>query len=172
MVYPRNLCEPTNEKVGQLVEFIKNPASGGPSQRIVLCTHMSLSHAFQKLQEDELANCFLHTTLVIDEAHHVQSSEEGKNQLGRFIEFLLDRNDKSTRIVLATAYFFQGDNLPIISDRHLRRFRRHHVPFDDYWNSLRHVKTYSYEFVIYKGTVFPELDLLLSSVSVPTIILR
>lgn len=167
---PKNLCDPTNEKVGQLVEFIRNPASGGPSQRIVLCTHMSLSHAFQQLSDAELATCFLHTTLFIDEAHHVQSSEEGMNQLGRIIEFLLGRNDRSTRLVLATAYFFRGDHLPIIDDKHLVKFRRHHVPFDDYWNSLRHVKTYSYEFVIYKGTVFRDLDLILAGESVPTIV--
>ncbi|MFK8112249.1 MAG: helicase associated domain-containing protein [Rubripirellula sp.] len=131
---------------------------------------MSLSHAFQQLSDAELATCFLHTTLFIDEAHHVQSSEEGMNQLGRIIEFLLGRNDRSTRLVLATAYFFRGDHLPIIDDKHLVKFRRHHVPFDDYWNSLRHVKTYSYEFVIYKGTVFRDLDLILAGESVPTIV--
>lgn len=107
---------------------------------------------------------------MIDEAHHVQASEDGRNALGRVVATLLDLNDPTTRLVLATAYFFRGDHLPIVPDDHIPRFHRHHVPFDDYWKSLNHVKTYGYDFVAFKGTVWHELEALLRRSQEPTIV--
>ncbi len=167
---PRNLCEPSPEKVAQLLDFIRSTARTVPEDRVVLATHLSLAYAFDKLDEDDIARLFQNTTLVIDEAHHVQASEHGRNALGHAVATLLDLNDPTTRLVLATAYFFRGDHLPIIAEEHLSRFYRHHVPFDDYWASLKHVKTYSYDFVAYKGTVFGELEALLRRSQEPTII--
>jgi Type III restriction enzyme, res subunit len=167
---PRNLCQPTLEKVAQLLDFIRSPARKAPEERVVLATHMSISYAFDKLNDDEIARLFQKTTLVIDEAHHVHASEHGRNALGHVVASLLDLNDSTTKVLLATAYFFRGDHLPIIPDEHLPRFYRHHVPFDEYWSSLNYVKTYSYDFVAYKGRVFKELELLLRRSHEPTIV--
>jgi len=101
---------------------------------------------------------------VIDEAHHVQTSEYGCNQLGKVIDALLGLECTCLKIILATAYFFRGDRLPIISDNHLSRFYRYHIPFDEYWKSLQHIKTYSYDFVTYKATPFQELETILKQV--------
>ena len=136
---PRNLCDPTPEKVAQLLDFIQTPAHGPSEDRVVLATHMSLSYAFDRLHDEDIARVFRHTTLVVDEAHHIQASEDGRNALGHAVSTLLDLNDPTTKLLLATAYFFRGDHLPIISDDHLARFVRYHVPFDEYWASLKHV---------------------------------
>lgn len=167
---PRNLCEPTPDKVAQLLAFIRSPASGSPEDRVVLATHMSLAYAFDALDADEIGAAFRDTTLVIDEAHHVHASDHGRNGLGRAVAALLDRNAPTTKLVLATAYFFRGDHLPILPDAHLTRFTRYHVPFDEYWSGLTHLKTYGYDFVAYKGTVFGELEALLRADAAPTIV--
>lgn len=100
---PRNLCEPSPEKVAQLLDFIRSPDRTAPEERVVLATHLPLAFAFEKLGDDDIARLFRHTTLVIDEAHHVQASEHGRNALGHAVVTLLDLNDPTTRLVLATA---------------------------------------------------------------------
>lgn len=165
-----NLCDSSPDKVAQLLQFIRTPASGDLHNRVILCTHTSLALAFQKLSADEIGECFARTTIIVDESHHVQASEFGGNHLGLVISSLLDRNDRTTKVLLATAYFFRGDHLPIIGESHLRRFFQYHIPFDEYWAGLKHVKTYSYDFVTYKGTVFKELRSLLRNSQEPTII--
>ena len=167
---PQNLCDTTPEKVQQLIEFLREPPGETPQDRVVLVTHMSLSYAFQQMSDEEIAACLPLLTLVIDEAHHVQTSEHGCNQLGKVIDALLASNASGLKIILATAYFFRGDRLPIISDNHLSRFYRYHIPFDEYWKSLQHIKTYSYDFVTYKATPFQELETILKQGREPTII--
>jgi hypothetical protein len=167
---PQNLCDPTPDKVNQLLDFLSCPATGEPECRIVLTTHLSLSIAFERIPEAEVGSVFANTSLYIDESHHVQVSEQGQNSLGRVVGTLLDRNDPTFKIIMATAYFFRGDHLPIIPETHLARFHRYHVPFDEYWASLKHVKTFAYDFVAFKGTVFPALEELLKRDQSPTII--
>lgn len=167
---PRNLCDATSDKVSQLVDFIRSPARKSPADCVVLTTHLSLAYAFAKLSDEEVRSCFKRTVLVIDEAHHIQASEYGCNQLGRVIKAILDLNDPTTSLLLATAYFFRGDHLPIISEDQLNRFFRYHVPFDEYWSSLKHIKSYGYDFIAYKGTVFHELESLVKQSPEPTII--
>ncbi len=167
---PRNLCAKTPEKVAQLVSFIQRPAKGLPKNRIVLATHKSLACAFHKLNGDELKTVFSDTTLCIDEAHHIHASELGRNELGNVIGTILDLDDPSTHMLLATAYFFRGDNLRILSERHYASFVRHHLPFDAYWQALEHLKTYSYDFVVFSGTPWQELEKVLAHSHEPTII--
>lgn len=167
---PRNLCDTTPAKVTQLVDFIRQPPAKRPHDRVVLCTHMSLAYAFRKLTDEEAESCFANTTIVIDEAHHIQACGEACNLLGRAIDTILDQNCPTTRILLATAYFFRGDRLPIIHDNHLGRFFRYHIPLDEYWRSLRHLKEYSYDFVAYQGTVYREFQTVLAKSRAPTIV--
>ncbi len=167
---PQNLCDPTSDKVNQLLHFLTSPATGEPECRIVLATHLSLSIAFERVPPAQIASVFANTSLYIDESHHVQASEQGQNSLGQVVGTLLDLNDPTFKIIMATAYFFRGDHLPIIPENHLARFHRYHVPFDEYWSSLKHVKTFAYDFVAFKGTVFPALEELLKQDQSPTII--
>ena len=165
-----NLCDPSPAKVAQLVRFIKESVADALRDRVVLTTHMSLSYAFRTLTKDEVTRCLSNTDVWFDEGHHIMSSEQGQNQLGQVINTLLDLDDHSTRILLATAYFFRGDHLPIIHDSHLASFYRYHLPFDEYWATLKYIKRYRYDFVAYKGSVFHELETVLRASQEPTII--
>ena len=167
---PRNLCDQSLDKVSQLLHFIRAPASGSVEDRVVLTTHMSFSMAFAQLADAESDHVFRNKTIILDEAHHIHASELGRNHLGNAVDTLLNANDPTTRLILATAYFFRGDHLPIVDEHHLSRFYRHHVAFDEYWATLEHVKSYSYDFVAYKGTVFRELEVLLKKSVEATII--
>lgn len=168
---PRNLCATSSAKVDELTDFLLAGPAKSAARRVVLTTHMTLSYALDRLSDDQLVEMADDTTAVIDEAHHILAAEEGRNVLGKQIARLLDLGSSGLKLWLATAYFFRGDHLPIISDTHLAEFTRVHVPFDEYWRILKHIKSYSYDFVTFKGTVFKELQhVLQSGPSVPTII--
>ena len=166
----RNFCQATMGKVAALRQFLLSPASGAPPSRIVVTTHKGLAAAFQPLSEEDRTKAILHTTFFFDEAHHVQADEEITNRLGEIVEFLLSSKEGSVRAYLATAFFFRGDRLPIITDEQARRFERHVIPFDEYWSSLRYLEGYRYDFVIYEKTVWEPMDALLSKSQEPTIL--
>ena len=166
----RNLCKRCSNKVAKLRKFILSPAGRNLSDRVIVATNQSFAAAFSSLPIKRLPTAFHNTTLVVDEAHHIQASDVGSNKLGAAVSYLLDLNDPTIRIWLSTAYFFRGDRLPIIHDNHLAQFMRHHIPFDEYWRQLCHIKTYAYDFIAYKGTIWKELEILLKSCQQPTII--
>ncbi|MEZ5943930.1 MAG: DEAD/DEAH box helicase family protein [Planctomycetaceae bacterium] len=158
---PRNLCDTSTAKVDALADFLLAPPATSSARRVVLTTHMTLSYALQRLSDDELTKIADETTAIIDESHHICASEQSRNVLGEQVVRLLDIGAAGLKMWLATAYFFRGDHLPIISETHLAEFTRVHVPFDEYWRILNHIKSYTYDFVVYKGTVFKELKHLL-----------
>jgi len=165
-----NLCTRSDGKVEQIRRFLLTPAKGSLAERVVVTTNMGFAAAYQSLEPDQLDKAFQNTTLIFDESHHIQASDESCNLLGNATNHLLGCNDPSIRMLLSTAYFFRGDRLPIIPDDHLQKFVRHHVPFDEHWNQLRHLESYRYDFVAFKGTVWTELELLLKTSQEPTII--
>ena len=151
------------------MNFLLAPAGGPLGNRVSLTTHVTLARAYQRLASRRGGPATRDTTLVIDEAHHIQASDAACNQLGAAIDDLMNRDDPTIRLLLATAYFFRGDRLPILHENHLERFVRHHVPFDEYWNTLRYIRNYSYDFVAYKGTIWRDLEALLERSQEPTI---
>lgn len=165
-----NLCVRADQKVEQLRRFILSPAGRSLAERVVVTTNMGFVAAYQTLEADQLVRAFQDTTLILDEAHHIQASDESFNLLGGAVNVLLSANDPSVRMVLSTAYFFRGDRLPIIPESHLQSFVRHHVPFDEHWAQLRYLESYRYDFVAFKGTVWSELESLLRHSQEPTII--
>ena len=168
-----NLCSDkmAGEKVDFLADFLVSPAAGDSiNKRVVICTHVGLTAAFAKLGEEPFRHAICNTTFFVDEAHHLQASDESCNQLGGVISHVLDSGEPTVRVLLATAFFFRGDKLSILNDDHLGRFERHTVPFDTYWRTLEHLETYEYNFVTYKGTVWTPLEKLLEYSQVPTIV--
>lgn len=167
---PRNLCDDATEKVDALARFIRYEGGGTLASRVVVTTHMTLCYALQTLADEDLARAVDNITLAIDEAHHVLASEDQQNAIGRQVARLLDVRHTRFKLWLSTAYFFRGDRLPIISETDLGEFERIHIPFDEYWNTLKYIESYSYDFVAFKGTVFTELDRVLRAAKLPTII--
>jgi superfamily II DNA or RNA helicase len=168
---PRNLCGASTAKADALTDFLQSPAGNTVASRVVLTTHMTLSNALKRLSDDELADAAEGLTGVIDESHHILAAEQERNVLGQQVSRLLDLNLSGFKLWLATAYFFRGDHLPIISETHLAEFSRVHVPFDVYWKALKYIQSYSYDFVAFKGTVFEELKhVLRNDPASPTIV--
>ena len=168
---PINLCGTSTAKVDALTDFLLSPPGNSVASRVVLTTHATLSYALKRMTEEELADAAEGLTAVIDESHHILGAEQEQNVLGQQVYRLLDLNSADFKLWLATAYFFRGDHLPIISEGHLAEFIRVHVPFDEYWKTLRHIQSYSYDFVAFKGTVFKEVEhVLLNDTASPTII--
>lgn len=166
---PRNLCAKTTAKVAELAAFIKG--EGIPESNVVVTTHMTLSYALQPLSDEEVLKGMRQVTMILDESHHVMTSEFGTNALGRQVSRLLELSPDELKVWMATAYFFRGDHMPIISDAHLTEFERVHVPFDEYWRTLKHIKSYSYDFVTFKGVMFDEIETVFSAnPTTPTII--
>lgn len=167
-----NLCSDAmvGEKIEFLADFLASPPAGESLEsRVVICTHVGLTAAFARLRQDEFQQAIRDTTFFVDESHHLQASDESSNELGAVISSVLDSGEPTVRMLLATAFFFRGDKLPILDEEHLDRFERHVVPFDTYWKSLRYIESYKYDFVTYKGTVWRPLEKLLASSQEPTI---
>ncbi len=168
-----NLCDFIRNKTEELSQFLTVPAKDEKVfNRIVVTTHAGLSRTFSKLSDEQLVDATANTTFIIDESHHISGADESCNQLGAIVNYILDaKNPKTTtRLILATAFFFRGDQLPIIRENSLDRFYRHSIPFDEYWRSLKYIKSYLYDFVAFKGTVWKSLNQLLADDQSPTII--
>lgn len=166
----QNLCEAVPEKVASLRQILLEPAKATLPDRVIVTTHRTLSAAFQKLDSRDLSTAIRNTTFEIDESHHIQAADEESNQLGAAVSSILDADDPTVRVILATAFFFRGDKLPVLEDKYVSHFRRHSVPFDEYWSGLKHLETYRYEFVAYTATVWSEVEKLLAFSQDPTLI--
>jgi hypothetical protein len=165
-----DLCSPNPSKVQRLLQFLRSPARPALADRIVVVTHIGLASAFGRLTPDEQASAIQNTTFVFDEAHHIQASDEAANRLGSILTFVVESGDPSARVLLSTAFFFRGDRLPILDDRLIRKFHRHSIAFDEYWRSLTYLESYRYDFVVFSGSVWEELEKLLAHSQEPTII--
>lgn len=162
-----DLCGETEAKTGRLTSWLGTPAASRElPDRVAVTTHAAFVAAFRRLNGSASLEKL---GVVIDEAHHVLAAgqELGCNELGACVEALLERD---ASVWLTTAFFFRGDRLPILRDDHFRKFARVFIPFDAHLGEMRHLKGYSYDFVPYRQTVFPELDRLLSSSQEPTLI--
>lgn len=166
-----NLCLRRPAKIDTLKAFLGGEPGPSVESRVLVATHSGLAKAVQSMSKQDVATAFHDLTLIVDEAHHIQASQKGEaNSLGQLLCQILDLNDPTAKVMLATAFFFRGDRIPILDDAHLELFTRHHVPFDQYWNSLAHLKSYKYEFVTYGATIWQELESLLKKDQSPTII--
>jgi len=164
-----NLCLPVAEKLEYLREWMLAPPATTLAGRVLVTTHRNFAMAYESLNPRQLKSALQHTTLFIDEAHHIQASDEGVNQLGHAVDYILAAHDPTTRMYFATAYFFRGDRLQILHDNQLLRFYKHTVPFDEYWKSLRHLRSYKYDFVAFKGSVWKEVEALFAQSQEPTL---
>lgn len=167
----RDLCGTSTAKVDELVAFLLEKKLRSPNRSIVITTHMTLAYALNRIPDEQLLDVAKRLTLCVDEAHHILASEFERNVLGNEVARLLTLDPKGFKLWLATAFFFRGDHLPIISDSQLAEFTKVHIPFDEYWKTLKYIRSYSYDFVAFKGTLFKELEhVLRKDTSAPTII--
>ena len=165
--HPIDLCEKNATKVIRLIKWLSTPGDE-LDRRVVVTTHASLIAAFTRIED--AGRVFTDTTIIIDEGHHVQAGDsefEGYNRLGAVINQLIDLG---AAVWLATAFFFRGDKLRIFDEAQLNRFKRVFIPFDRHLAEMNHLKSYAYDFIAYRQSIFPDLEELLKYPHVPTLI--
>jgi len=129
----------------------------------MLCTHSSLAQAYKRLTNK--AKCLRHLTAWIDEAQHVLVAERQEqdhayicNLIGNLVKYMIDMDDDTARVGLATAFFFLGDNCSIVPETYLKKFGRYTLPLDKHWETnIQHIESFKYDFVIYKGSYVKDI---------------
>lgn len=125
------------------------------SDRVMLCTHATLLHVYRKLKSENRLYLLNNTLLWIDEAHHIKNIKaEGfeeaviNNGIGELVAFLLNQNDMHVQVGLTTASFFRGDRASLLTDDMEKKFKRFNLPYDVYLKSMKHLKSFSFDFVL------------------------
>jgi hypothetical protein len=149
-----DLCndKPTKGTTQALIEFISGK-SGSFNDRIALCTHATLVAVYKTLKRTNRLDILKNLNIWIDESHHVMNVEIKdvddavlSNSIGEFITHLL--KSKTNHIGLATASFFRGDRCSLITEKQEKEFIRFNLPYDEYLKTMRHLKSFSFNFVL------------------------
>jgi len=148
-----DLClKSSSSNTAQLRRFLTNREVCGLTERVVLCSHATLVRAFARVPE-----AFSEVLVVIDEAHHIkQGGDEPDAALGNQMGALVSHglaNPEHIRIGLATATFFRGDAVSIVSD--LSQFKRFDLGYDEYLATCSYLRSFSYDFIVEPNFVEP-----------------
>ena len=144
-------------KVKRIIKFLnKDTFAKGIQERILLCSHAGLVRAYQKMKKTSFKN----TIVIIDEAHHVQASGEDVtfNNLGHIVKKIINSKDKTCGLWFTTATYFRGDGVNILSKEDEEKFETYFLPLDEYFESLKYIRSYSYNFIPYYG-LFPKKEI-------------
>ena len=147
-----NLCDDNifteASKVKQLERFLVDKVQWGVlSKRVIICTHQTLANAFKCVARRSFANVIL----WIDEAHHVSGDDESANCLGDVVRYFISHPERVLSVNLATATMFRGDRRPIVQQENNGYFRRFNLPYDDHFDSLKWLKSFTFDLLITGG---------------------
>ncbi len=148
-----DLCTNAKDTVEQFSNFIKEDifySDTYPFERILVCTHATLVAAFQSLSQDEKQTYWNNLLICIDETHHLQMHEiadevYNMNSLGQVVDYSFRNNNE---IILVSATMFRGDQKGLVSEELLADAVKYNLPFDKYMEEMKHLKSFSYDFVI------------------------
>jgi len=154
-----DLCkEIEGSKVEYLLDFLRGPNDKNIWQdRILICTHATIVEAFN-LEPSLFKNLIIN----IDEAHHIQYSRFEDldigmfNSIGGIVKHAM--HEPTNEIHIATATFFRGDQREIIPQKYMSNFKRYDLPCDKYFETLKYLKSISYDFVFYRDNYKNELN--------------
>ncbi len=135
-----NLCHVrANQRVEALGRFLRRRRQETLSDRVLVCTHQTLSAAYQKLP----THVFKNLVLWIDEAHHVMNGEveDGSTRSNTMGKVVLQCIKNGCDVGLATATFMRGDLRHILCED--AGFTAHKVPYDVYFKESPPVESFS-----------------------------
>jgi len=145
-------------KIDKVIEFLETKKfPKGIHERIMKCSQAALIGAYKKADKISWAN----TIVIVDEAHHVQGSGEDElssNEIGNVVRSILKNKSKDRWLWFLSATFFRGDGVEILSKTDHEKFKTYFLPMDKYFQTLKYLKSFSYDFFPYKGT-FPEIEI-------------
>lgn len=149
-----DLCfeQPSEGTIAYVIKWLKGPY-GFFGDRVLLCSHATLVAVYKRLKETNQYNLLSNLLLWIDEAHHLKNtSVEGfenavvSNGIGELVTYA--QNQPTIQIGLATASFFRGDRLSLLTELMEKKFFRYNLPYDRYLASMEHLQSFSFDFLL------------------------
>jgi hypothetical protein len=138
-----------------LFNWLKEDHSANLSSRVIICTHSTLVALNNKLKVHNCAHLLDNLLLWIDEAHHIRNVAVGElpnavisNSIGEIVASLLNNKFNNVHLGLTTASFFRGDRCSLLTEQMEQMFTRFNLPYDEYLKSMKHLKSFSYDFLI------------------------
>jgi hypothetical protein len=150
-----DLCSesPNEGTITYLIKFLEGP-HGFFADRVLLCSHATLVAAYNRLKIDGKLDLLKNLMLWIDEAHHVKNAEavdyEGallNNGIGEIVAYVLNHNN-NVQLGIATASFFRGDRCSLLTESMEKKFTRFNLPYDEYLESMQHLQSFSFDFML------------------------
>ena len=158
-VVQHNLChKQATDTVANLIRFLRGEHTS-LGDRILVCTHATLAHAYKRLKERGELALLKDVVLWIDEGHHVKNAQIAhrddtvSNSIGALATYCVTHGN---HVGLATATYMRGDSRHILPDNVLAAFTHVKIPYDLYFNEVQPVE--SFEFSIIAGDTLKALD--------------
>jgi len=151
-----DLCNTSDsQKVDKIIDFLyRRKFTNNPNERVLITTHTAMAIAFKRICHlNNLNELFDNTSFFIDEAHHIMYAKCSENfitnQIGALVQAI--NGNQNCFICLTTATPFRGDRNSIIPKEQMKTFDVHFLPLDKHWEeNLQYIKSFTFDFVIYK----------------------
>ena len=131
-----------------------------------IATHRAMVGAWDLMSPTEKNRALRHISFRVDESHHLsnvfhesdlhlfnvkdkEAIREDATQLGQFLQEVLDLDDETVKVHLATATFFRGDRRTILSERFKNDFVHYYLPWDEHFKNLG-IDHLSFDFLNYQ----------------------
>lgn len=150
-----NLCDeyPNEGTIQYVIDWLSRPQVF-LQDKILICTHSTIVAVYNRLKEQKDLKLLHDLNCWIDEAHHLKNAEvEGfedaviSNGIGELVSYLF-RYGKNVHIGLATASFFRGDRLGLLTPKMEEKFVRFDLPYDEYLETMQYLKSFSFDFIL------------------------
>ena len=154
------LCDQTmslGSNISQIQNFLQREGQfDNPNDRILVCSQASLIAGFKAHK-----SLFKDIIIVIDERHHIYSSQtpedeleeaicaESYNQLGAILIYSIKHEDKNIGLILSSATPFRGDRKEIIPEVYEDKFHTFFYPMDEYLKDCYWLREFVYDFMMY-----------------------
>ena len=146
-VSPRNnLCDMLGGEGGKVNAFLRFMES---DDEIIVCTHSTLRHAFDRIMESDAGIATFHDCLLaVDEFHHV--SADADNRLGELVRSVM--SEGSAHLVAMTGSYFRGDQVPVLRPEDEEKFTRVTYTYYEQLSGYEHLKTLGIGYHFYHGS--------------------
>ena len=146
-VSPRNnLCDMLGGEGGKINAFLRFMES---EDEIIVCTHSTLRHAFDRMMEGDTGIATFHDCLLaVDEFHHV--SADADNRLGELVRSVM--SEGSAHLVAMTGSYFRGDQVPVLRPEDEEKFTRVTYTYYEQLSGYEHLKTLGIGYHFYHGS--------------------
>ena len=156
-----DMCKeiPSEGTINAVIQFLKGPHAF-LQDKVLLCTHATIIAVYKRLQKKKQLGLLHDLVCWIDEAHHlknylvegledIEDIEDAtiSNGIGQLVKHLT-KYGKNVHLGLVTASFFRGDRLSLLTPKMEEKFVRFNLPYDDYLESMKYLRSFSFDFLL------------------------